>query len=68
VRGEGGTDGGREEGEGSFRFGTELRWALILVSLAPVNSILFYSIQFNDDLKTLGRKERGKHRCISQHS
>jgi hypothetical protein len=28
----------------------------------------FNSIQFNDDFKTLGRKERGKHIFISQHS
>jgi hypothetical protein len=46
-------------GEGSFRFGTELRWVLILVSLSPVNSIQFDSIRFNDDLKTLGRIESG---------
>jgi hypothetical protein len=48
VRGEGGREAGREEGEGSFRFGTELRWALILVSLSPVNLIQFNSMGWGD--------------------
>jgi hypothetical protein len=68
-RGREGRERGREEGEGSFRFGTELRWALILVSLSPVNWIELNWIQWwSQDLRKKRSQDPRKHICISQHS